>query len=130
MRCVGKLDKEKLGKYKENIITDDVILTDERIKHIQEHHPGDYEKYGIYATNVIKNPDYIIKDTKNLDTVLYMKTIEDNKVNIQIVVRLNTNLKETNKQNSILTLWKMRTKTYKQVIRNKEIIYEKLDNNE
>lgn len=130
MRCVGKLDKEKLGKYKENIITDDVILTDERIKHIQEHHPGDYEKYGIYATNVIKNPDYIIKDTKNLDTVLYMKTIEENRVNIQIVVRLNTNLKEIYKQNSILTLWKMRTKTYKQVIRNKEIIYEKLDNNE
>lgn len=39
LRYVGKIDKAKLGKYKEKIVTDNVILTEERIKHIKEHHP-------------------------------------------------------------------------------------------
>jgi len=39
VQYIGKLDKEKLGKYKNKIITDEVILTDERIKHIKERHP-------------------------------------------------------------------------------------------
>lgn len=130
MQYIGKLDVEKLGKYKEKVVTDDVILTEERIKHIQEHHPGDYEKYGIYIPEIVNNPDYIIDDNKNLDTVLYMKTIKENEKNIQTVVRLNTNEKEKDKQNSILTFWKIKDKTYKQLLRNKEILWKKLDNNE
>lgn len=39
MQYIGKLNRNILGKYKEKVITDDVILTDERIKHIQERHP-------------------------------------------------------------------------------------------
>ena len=39
LKYIGKLDREKLGEYKEKITTDDVILTDERIKHIKERHP-------------------------------------------------------------------------------------------
>lgn len=116
MHYIGKIDINKLGKYKYKIVTDDVILTDERIKHIKEHHPGDYEKYSIYISKIINDPDYIIEDNKNLDTVLYMKTIKENNKNIQIVVRLNTNKKEREKQNSILTLWKVKDKTYKQLI--------------
>lgn len=130
MQYIGKIDVKKLGKYRKKIITDEVILTEERIKHIQEHHPGDYEKYGIYITEIIDNPDYIIDDSKNIDTVLYMKTIKENEKNIQIVIRLNTNKKEENKKNSILTLWKIKEKTYKQLLRNKEILWKKLDNNE
>lgn len=36
---IGKLDKNKIGEYKDKIITDDVIMTNERIKHTQERHP-------------------------------------------------------------------------------------------
>ncbi len=39
MQYIGKLDKSKIGDYDEKIITDDVILTDERVKHIKERHP-------------------------------------------------------------------------------------------
>lgn len=35
----GKIDINKLGKYKERVITEEVILTEERIKHIKERHP-------------------------------------------------------------------------------------------
>ena len=130
MQYIGKLDIKKLGKYKNKIITEEVVLTEERVKHIQQHHPGDYENYGIYIPEIIKNPDYIVDDSKNLDTVLYMKTIRQNGKNVQIVVRLNTNEREKNKHNSILTLWKIKERTYRQILRNKEIIWKKLDNSE
>lgn len=130
MQYIGKIDKEKLGKYENEIITQEVILTDERIKHIKEHHPGDYEKYSKYILNIIEDPDYIINDSKNLYTVLCLKTIKEDRENIQIVIRLNTNAKEKEKKNSILTLWKIKDKTYKQLIRNKEILWKKLDKSE
>lgn len=130
MIFAGKIDKNKLKKYKERLVTENVILTAERLKHIQEHHPGDYEKYGMYIKEVLKNPDYIIDDNKNTDTVIYLKNIQVNNKNIQVVVRLNTNIYEKSKQNSIITLWKIKDKTYKQLIRNKEIIYSNMDKSE
>lgn len=125
MQYIGKIDKEKLGKYKNKIITNKVILTNERIEHIKQHHPGDYEEYGLYLTDILTNPDYIINDNKNIDTVLYLKTILQRKKNIQVILKLNTNRENINKQNSILTLWKIKEKSYKQLIRNREIIYKK-----
>ena len=43
MRYVGKIDKEKYRCITEDIVTDEVIITDERIGHIKERHPNDYE---------------------------------------------------------------------------------------
>lgn len=56
-----------------------------------------------------------------------MKTIEEEGKNIQIVVRLNTNSEEKEKKNSILTLWKIKKSTYRQFIRNKNNLWNKLD---
>ncbi len=39
VQYIGKIDKDKIGEYANKIITDDVVLTDERIKHIKERHP-------------------------------------------------------------------------------------------
>ena len=60
MQYIGQLDKNKLGRYKDKIKTLDIIITNERIEHINKRHPGDYEKYIIYLSNCIKNPDYIL----------------------------------------------------------------------
>lgn len=59
-----------------------------------------------------------------------MKTIDVDGKNIQIVVRLNTNKNTSDKQNSIITLWKIKNTTYKQFIRNKKNLWNKLDKNE
>lgn len=57
-----------------------------------------------------------------------MKTIKEIGKNLQVVIRLNT--KQKNKQNSILTLWQVKDKTYNQMIRNKEIIWKNIDKEE
>lgn len=48
MRYVGKIDKEKYRCITEDIVTDEVIITDERIGHIKERHPNDYECYNFH----------------------------------------------------------------------------------
>lgn len=125
MQYIGKIDREKLKKYKYKIVTDRVVLTEERIKHIKKHHPGDYEMYEKYITSILTNPDFILEDSKNLDTVLYLKTIQKLEKNIQIVVKLNTNKYEKYKSNSILTMWKVKDSTYRQLVRNKVILWKK-----
>lgn len=128
MQILGNLDKEKLGKYKNRITTCKVVLTTERVIHIKEHHPSDYELYGKYLSSIINNPDYILDDNKNMDTILLLKTISHIEKTLQLVIRLNTNTEIQDKYNSILTFWKIKSKTYNQMLRNKEIIWKKLDN--
>lgn len=43
MRFIGKINKEIYKCVTDNIVTDNVIITDERIEHIKSHHPNDYE---------------------------------------------------------------------------------------
>lgn len=125
MQYIGQLDKNKLGKYKDKIKTFDVIITSERIEHINKRHPGDYEKYIIYLSNCIKNPDYILEDKDNKDTIIILKRIESKR--IHIVIKLQTNNRDINKYNSIITYWQIRERSYKSTIKNNKIIYENLD---
>ncbi len=64
-----------------------------------------------------------MKDTKNVDTVIMLKRIQEEGKNIQLVVKLNTGTNKKRDKNSILTMWKIRNSTYKQLIKNKEILY-------
>ena len=45
MHTIGKIDKNIYKCITDNIATDEVIITDERIQHIKDRHPNDYEKY-------------------------------------------------------------------------------------
>ena len=129
MKYIGRLDKEKLGKYKNIIVTDEVIMTNERIEHVRKKHPGDYEKYIDYIPNVIKNPHYILEDKDNIDTILILKTINEKEKNIQVVIKIHIN-KEENKYNSIITFWHIRDRNYNATIKNNKIIYKNIDNDE
>ena len=68
MHYIGKLDKNKIGIYAEKIITDDVILTDERKFHIFNDHNKDYEIIINNIDRVILNPKMVLEDSKNRNT--------------------------------------------------------------
>lgn len=83
---------------------------------------------GKYILEIVKNPDYILKDVKNIDTVLYLKNIEELK--LQIVIKLQTE-NEPNKANTIITFWQMRKRSYQQIIhKNEQIFPKKVDKKE
>lgn len=45
MYYIGKIDLNKIGKYKYKVVTDEVVLTEERKMHILSNHMNNYEKY-------------------------------------------------------------------------------------
>lgn len=55
MRIVGKIDREIYKCIKEDIITDEFIITDVQIKHIQERHPKDCERFSAYFGQIVEN---------------------------------------------------------------------------
>lgn len=49
---IGKLERNKLGEFKDKLLTEDVVLTKERIEHIRKRHPRRLrELWTIYKNN-------------------------------------------------------------------------------
>ena len=65
MHHIGKIDKSKIGHFADKIITDEVVLTDERKLHIFNDHKNDYE----LIINKLDSVAWIIRD-KNLDKLI------------------------------------------------------------
>lgn len=72
MQYIGKLDRSKIGEYKNKIITDEVVLTDERKLHILEEHKKDFQIIINNIERVVLNPKEILEDIKNKDTLLFI----------------------------------------------------------
>ena len=124
MRFVGKLNKEIFRCISEDIRTDEVIITDERIQHVNERHPGEHEKIKEYLKEAVENPDYIIAD-KNPDTGLVIKKIKSGNMYIQLVLRLCTTRNEMEYKNSIISLWEISEARLQNYLRNKPILYKR-----
>ena len=124
MRFVGKLNKEIFRCISEDIRIDEVIITDERIQHVNERHPGEHEKIKEYLKEAVENPDYIIADN-NPDTGLVIKKIKSGNMYMQLVLRLCTTRNEMEYKNSIISLWEISEARLQNYLRNKPILYKR-----
>lgn len=124
VHAVGKINRDIYKCVTEDIITNEVIVTDERIQHIKERHPNDYERFYSYLPEIIANPDYIIKANKP-DTATVLKEIIDNGEKFQLVLRLVTSKDKPEFKNSIITFLKINERTWNKYLRNKEILYKR-----
>ena len=120
MQDITKLDKKKLGEYEKRVITEDVILTDERLyEHILLFHEDEYKQLRPYIKNIIENPDYIVEDNRHEDTMIYLKQIEDIGKNGRVVIKLALGQDEEHNKNSIITMMKLNKRTWNQTIKNR-----------
>ena len=121
---VCKLDKELYKVVTEDIRTDEVIITDERIQHIQKRHPDDYERFSTYLAEIIQSPDYIIRDPRPQTGMLLKEiTIGETGEHFRIALRLAASQDPVHYKNSIITFLKIRQKEWERLIHNKEILY-------
>jgi hypothetical protein len=130
---IGKIDIKKIGKYKKKIITTELILTQERLNHhIYKYHEKEYIEIKSYIKYIIDNPDYILEDNKNIDTLIYLKHIEEINKKARVVIKLATNKNDKiYNKNSIITIMRQRDKSWEQTLKNRgTIIYKKLDKDE
>ena len=66
-----------LKKHFPNAITDEVIVTDERVGHVKDHHPNEYDLFKKEIRRVIAEPDEIIKEGATKGTLLYIRKLDE-----------------------------------------------------
>lgn len=124
VHSVGKINREIFKCITEDIRTDEVIITDERIRHVKERHPDDYERFCSYIPQIIETPDYIIKANKPNTATILKEIIEDGK-KFQLVLRIKTSEDDPAFKNSVITFLNINERTWNKYLRNKEILYKR-----
>lgn len=123
IQYIGKIDIRKIGYYKTLIMSEDVILTEERRQHILKRHKEDYILYKNKLNYMIRYPKYILEDYKNKNTLLFIASIQNE--NINLVIKLNVYDDKEYIKNSIITLWRVRDKNLQKLINKNRTIYKK-----
>lgn len=122
MRIIGKIDIEKYHVVSARIRTDEVIITEERIAHIKERHPNDFERYAHYLTAVVEAPDYIL-ESKKPNTAFLLKSFVAAGEHFQLILRLAVEGDADGYKNSVITFLKVEEKRYNRYLRTKKILY-------
>lgn len=122
MRYVGKIDRELFRCIAEDISTDEVVITQERIEHITEHHPGQLQRISPYLHLAVAEPDYILED-RSPNTALILKEVAADGLRMQIVLRLHTAGDAPGFKNSVISAWEISGTRWMSYLRNKKVLY-------
>ncbi|MCM1334816.1 MAG: PBECR2 nuclease fold domain-containing protein [Bacteroides sp.] len=121
VQFVGKIDRKIYKCVNDDIVTDEVVITPRRVRHIQKRHPNDYERYFQYAAQIIENPDYIL-ESGNPNIAFILKHIRD-EGNYQLILWLRTSKDPSEFKNSVVTFLKVNKKRYRRYLKTKKILY-------
>lgn len=124
MFTVGYIDVEKYWMVSPNTRTREVIITEERVRHIQERHPDDFERFCSYIPEMLRDPDYIIAANK-AHTAVILKEFVENGEKFKLILRLKTPDMPEDYRNSIISFWHIGETTWNKTLKNKNILYKK-----
>lgn len=119
VRSLTQLDIEKYKCVTGDIATKEVVITDERIQHIKDRHPNDFERYEKYMVEIIENPDYILQ-SEMPNTAFVLKEIMEAGERFQLILRLKVSSDPQNYKNSVITFLKISEKKWNKYLRNKK----------
>lgn len=120
---LGKVNKDLLEKEFGGIQTDEIIITNERMDHIKQRHPEDYEFFEKFGAQSVTDPDLIVKDSKNEGTVFMIKKLPD--TNLNVVARLALETDKPGLKNSVMTFYRIRERNLKKMIEKNKLLYNK-----
>lgn len=109
---IGKLDRAFFEPIFGTLLTDEVIITLERITHIKNRHPNDFELYCEFLKSIIEKPDLILEANKP-NSAMLLKSIKCNGKSYKLIVRFLIPTDPTEYKNSVITFQKVSEKRYK-----------------
>ena len=122
VQTIGRINRDKYSVVSSNIRTDEVIISNERITHIMERHPNDYERYAHHIGEMLESPQYIIADPVP-NTAVVLHEFVENDERFRLILKLAVVGDEGYKKNSVITFLKISEKKFKKYLRNKKILY-------
>lgn len=126
MHYVSSIDLNMYGALSEKkILTNEVIITDNRIEHIIERRGREfYDKYHNLFDEILKDPDYIFKDRSPNTAIVSKRFLDDGKY-VNIILKLTVEGDNSDYKNSIITAIGENDKRFNQRLRNNTPIYTK-----
>ena len=124
VHSVGRINRDIYKCITEDIVTDEVIITENQMQHILDRHPDAYAEIIDYLSDIIRDPDFIIED-KHDNTGLVIKRVKLEKEYAQMVLRICTSDDDPNYKNSVISCWEISEKRLQNYLRNKRILYKK-----
>ena len=118
---ICKIDRELYRVVEQELLTEEVIITEEQI---EEGHPGDYGRLSAYISQVLQEPDYILRGNRP-HTALVLKEISTPDLTAEIILRLKVSNDPEEYKNSIITMWSISQKRFRRLLRQSEILYKK-----
>lgn len=123
----------KMGRIPQQVVSgldtmrdDELILTHERIKHINKRHPGDLDKYGKHLSDAVKDPDFVIKDARRAQTGIWVKAYPAEDARLRITIKLATSEDDPAIKNSVLSFQYIRAAEYRRLARKTgDMVYKK-----
>lgn len=123
MRNLGKINTDVLEKEFGRIQTDEIIITNERIDHIKQRYPEDYDLFERYGEESVTSPDLVIRNIKNTGTVFMVKKLPE--TNLNVVVRVVLEIDDSKLKNSVMTFYRIREKNLRKLIEKNGLLYKK-----
>ncbi len=125
VHTVGKIDRKIYRCITNDIRTDEVIITDERIEHIRERRGEEfYNKYRDLFGEILRQPDYIFKEKREHTALVCKRIVEDEKY-VNLVLRIAIEEDNPEYKNSIITAIGESEKRFAQRLRNNTALYKK-----
>lgn len=124
VHTVGKINRDIYKCITADIVTEEVVITDNQLQHILDRHPEAYKEVVHYLSDIIQEPDFIIED-KHDNTGLVIKRVKLKKEYAQMVLRICTSVDDPNYKNSVISCWEISEKRLQNYLRNKRILYKK-----
>ncbi|MDR1262416.1 MAG: hypothetical protein LBK46_02875 [Oscillospiraceae bacterium] len=125
MTYVGSVQRDLYERAGFTILKDDVIITDERVVHVELRHPGVWEPYRGYLREVVDHPDRIFADDDSANTAILVKAfvINGKTVRLRATLRFYAASDPDDYVNSILSYQTLGDKRYRRMRNNHRTLY-------
>lgn len=132
MHKLCRIDTQKFKAVTDNkIITDEVIITENRINHIIERRGQQfYDDFSRYFSEILEDPDYIFKDDNSINTAIVSKSYLHKGKTVNLILRLVVEGDDPTYKNSVLTAIGENDRRFAQRLRNHPPVYRKFDKSE
>ena len=122
MVVIGRIDREIFRCIAEDIVTEEVVMTDNQLQHILQRHPEVFPAVLDVLRDILRDPDYIIED-KHPYTGLVVRRLETGSESLQVVLRICTSEDQPGYKNSVISCWEISERRLKNYLRYKKILY-------
>ncbi len=122
MVVIGRIDREIFRCIAEDIVTEEVVMTDNQLQHILQRHPEVFPAVLDVLRDILRDPDYIIED-KHPYTGLVVRRLETGSESLQVVLRICTSEDQPGYKNSVISCWEISERRLQNYLRNKKILY-------